>query len=70
LGWDFWDVTEVEREVSGVWHGRLLPREAGEGASTVTPCIWREREECREEGERIARVAAGKGALYPLYDKQ
>jgi hypothetical protein len=56
--------SEVEREVSGVWRGRLLPREAGEGAATVNPCIWREREECREEGERVALTAArGRGRL-------
>jgi hypothetical protein len=60
----------VEREVSGVRRGRLLPREAGEGASTMTPCIWREREECREEGERIARGAAGEGGTVSLYDEQ
>jgi hypothetical protein len=52
---------EVEREVSTVWRGWLLPREAGEGECTVTPCIWREREEGREEGEGIACVAAGEG---------
>jgi hypothetical protein len=51
--------SEVEREVSGVWRGRLRPREGGEGAATVIPCIWREREECHEVGERVALVAAG-----------
>jgi hypothetical protein len=55
---------ETEREVSGVWRGWLLPREAVEGASTVNPCIWCEREKCRDEGERIARAAVGgRGAL-------
>jgi hypothetical protein len=34
---------EEEREGSGRWRGRILPREAGEGECTVTPCIWRER---------------------------
>jgi hypothetical protein len=30
----------------------------------VNPCIWREREECREEGERVALAAArGRGRL-------
>jgi hypothetical protein len=54
----------VEREVSGVWRGRLLPREEGEGAATVNHCIWREREECHEEGERGALTAArGRGTL-------
>jgi hypothetical protein len=43
---------EEEREVSGRWRGRILPREAGEGECTVTPCIWREREEGRGGGER------------------
>jgi hypothetical protein len=51
--------SEVEREVSGVWRGRLRPREGGEGAATVIPCIWREREECGEVGERVALAAAG-----------
>jgi hypothetical protein len=58
--------SEVEREVSGVWRGRLLPREEGEGAATVNPCIWREREECREEGERVALAAAGECSPYPM----
>ena len=62
---------DVEREVSGVWRGRLLPREAGEGECTVTPCIWREREEGRDGGERIARAAVGcRGELYPLNCEQ
>jgi hypothetical protein len=49
----------VEREVSVDCRGRLRPREGGEGAATVVPCIWREREECGEEGERVALAAAG-----------
>jgi hypothetical protein len=61
---DEWRRSEVERDVSGVWRGRLLPREEGEGAATVNPCIWREREERREEGERVALTAArGRGRL-------
>jgi hypothetical protein len=61
---DGWRRSEVERDVSGVWRGRLLPREEGEGAATVNPCIWREREERREEGERVALTAArGRGRL-------
>jgi hypothetical protein len=51
--------SEVEREVSVDCRGRLRPREGGEGAATVLPCIWREREECGEEGERVALAAAG-----------
>jgi hypothetical protein len=49
----------VEREVSVDCRGRLRPCEGGEGAATVVPCIWREREECGEEGERVALAAAG-----------
>jgi hypothetical protein len=49
----------VEREVSVDCRGRLRPREGGEGAATVVPCIWREREECGEKGERVALAAAG-----------
>jgi hypothetical protein len=49
---------EEEREVSGRWRGRILPREAGERECTVTPCIWREREEGRGVGERVAATAA------------
>jgi hypothetical protein len=49
----------VEREVSVVFRGRLRPREGGEGAATVIPCMWREREECGEEGESVAHAAAG-----------
>jgi hypothetical protein len=57
--------------VSGVWHGRLLPREAGEGECTVTPCIWREREEGRDGGEWIAASAAGaRGEQCPLNREQ
>jgi hypothetical protein len=51
--------SEVEREVSVVCRGRLRPREGGEGAATVIPCIWREREECGEDGESVALAAAG-----------
>ena len=51
--------SEVEREVSVVFRGRLRPREGGEGAATVIPCMWREREECGEVGERVALAAAG-----------
>jgi hypothetical protein len=62
---------DVEREVSGVWRGRLLPREAGEGECTVTPCIWREREEGRGGGERIALAATGaRGEQCPLKHEQ
>lgn len=49
---------EEECEGSGRWHGRILPREAGEGECTVTPCIWREREEDRCGGRRVAATAA------------
>ena len=49
----------MEREVSVVFRGRLRPREEGEGAATVIPCMWREREECGEVGERVALAAAG-----------
>jgi hypothetical protein len=49
----------VEREVSVVCRGRQRPREGGEGAATVVPCIWREREECDEGGERVTLAAAG-----------
>jgi hypothetical protein len=51
--------SEVEREVSVVCRGRQRPREGGEGAATVVPCIWREREECDEGGERVTLAAAG-----------
>jgi hypothetical protein len=51
--------SEVDREVSVVWRGRLRPREGGEGAVIVIPCIWHEREECGEVGERVALAAAG-----------
>jgi hypothetical protein len=49
----------VDREVSVDCRGWLRPREGGEGAATVVPCIWHEREECGEEGERVALAAAG-----------
>jgi hypothetical protein len=41
---------EDDRKASGRWRGRSLPREAVEGDCTVTPCIWREREEGRGGG--------------------
>jgi hypothetical protein len=41
---------EDDREGSGRWRGRSLPREVVEGECTVTPCIWREREEGRGGG--------------------
>jgi hypothetical protein len=58
---------EEEREGSGRWRGRSLPREAGEGGCTVTPCIWREREEGRGGGGRVAAsAAASRGEQCPL----
>jgi hypothetical protein len=57
--------------VSGRWHVRILPREAGEGECTVTPCIWREREEGRGGGERVAASAAdARGEQCPLNREQ
>jgi hypothetical protein len=62
---------EDEREGSGRWRGRSLPREAGKGECTVTPCIWREREECRGGGGRVAAsAAASRGEQYPLFRVQ
>jgi hypothetical protein len=62
---------EEEREVSGRWRGRILPREAAEGECTVTPCIWREREESRGGEERVAATdAAARGAKCPLNREQ
>jgi hypothetical protein len=62
---------EDDREASGRCRGRSLPREAVEGECTVTPCIWREREEGRSEGRRIAASAAeGRGEQYPLNREQ
>jgi hypothetical protein len=53
----------VERELSWVWRGRRLPREAGEGERTVNPFIWREREEeCVGEGA-VARAVAGRRVI-------
>jgi hypothetical protein len=57
---------EDDREASGRCRGRILPREEVEGDCTVTPCIWREREEGGGEGRRIAATAAeGRGEQYP-----
>jgi hypothetical protein len=62
---------EVEREVSWLWCGRRLPREAGEGERIVNPYIWREREGDRDGEEAVARAAAGRrGLLLPLNDEQ
>jgi hypothetical protein len=57
--------------VSGRWRGRILPREAGEGECTVTPYIWREREEGHGGGERVAASAAdANGEQCPLNREQ
>jgi hypothetical protein len=62
---------EDDREASGRWRGRSLPREAVERECTVTPCIWREREEGRGGGRRIAASAAeARGAQCPLNREQ
>jgi hypothetical protein len=62
---------EDDREGSGRWRGRSLPREAVEGECTVTPCIWREREEGRGGGGRVvASAAASRGEQYPLFHVQ
>jgi hypothetical protein len=62
---------EDDREGSGRWRGRSLPREAVEGECTVTPYIWREREEGRGGGGRVAAsAAASRGEQYPLFRVQ
>jgi hypothetical protein len=63
---------EEEREGSGRWRGRSLPREAGEGGGcTVTPFIWREREEGRGGGGQVAAsAAASRGEHCPLFRVQ
>ena len=54
---------EVERELSWVWRGRRLPREAGEGERTVNSFIWREREGERVGEDVVVRAVAGRRGL-------